>query len=263
MLISVAFAGSDMSAPPREVVSQFSTVRLLNAGMRGGVWRSGIAITLDADWKTYWRVPGDSGVPPQFDWSASKNAADIGVSMPVPARFADQNGEGIGYKMAVVFPVDVKPSDPSRPVDLSLHMFYAVCNNICVPVQAHLALRLQDSGVSVADRFTLDVAGAAVPTLPGSGEITVKSVDAGEAQGQPELRIELAGDLDPSKVDIFVEGIDKAYFRAPELIKRAPAGSLWRLKADGVSNANELRGKIVRVTVAFGQTGLVQDVPVQ
>ena len=55
------------------------------------------------------------------------------MTMPLPHRFIDENGEGIGYKTEVVFPVDVKPKDPSRPARLALKIFYAVCNDICVP----------------------------------------------------------------------------------------------------------------------------------
>ena len=156
----VAAAGDQ---PTREFTSPYSSLRLMNAGKQSDVWRSGIHITMQQGWKTYWRVPGDGGVPPSFDWSASENVEAVKVMMPLPHRFADENGEGIGYKTEVIFPVDVTPRDISRPARLDLNIFYAVCNDICVPVQAQVKLDIDATSVSASDRFRLRVARATVP----------------------------------------------------------------------------------------------------
>ena len=70
-----------------------AAIRLLpGAQGEGGAWRAGIEIRLDPGWKTYWRTPGDSGLPPVFDWSRSANVADVVVLWPAPERFADGAG---------------------------------------------------------------------------------------------------------------------------------------------------------------------------
>src|SRR5262245_19051661 len=95
-----------------------SRVRLVAGGAGGGVYRVGVEIVMAEGWKTYWRTPGDAGVPPTFDWSGSGNLGAVTVFYPTPMRMEEAGGEVIGYKNAVVFPVDVKPQDASRPVAL-------------------------------------------------------------------------------------------------------------------------------------------------
>src|SRR5258707_272049 len=90
------------------------------------VLRAGIEIKLDPGWKTYWRYPGDSGIPPRFDFSGSSNVKSAVVAWPVPKRFADGAGMSIGYDGGVIFPVRVVPENPDRPVSLRMKIDYAV-----------------------------------------------------------------------------------------------------------------------------------------
>ena len=77
--------------------SEFGKIRLL-AGEENasGMRYAGLEFKLADGWKTYWRSPGDSGVPPEFDWSASKNVKSVKVQWPTPRRFKDDFGNNIG-----------------------------------------------------------------------------------------------------------------------------------------------------------------------
>ena len=72
-----------------------SAARLIAASSpaKDGTLHAGIEIRLDQGWKTYWRYPGDSGIPPQFDFSASENVKAVTVLWPAPQRFDDGGGE--------------------------------------------------------------------------------------------------------------------------------------------------------------------------
>lgn len=252
----VAAAGDQ---PTREFTSPYSSLRLMNAGKQSDVWRSGIHITMQQGWKTYWRVPGDGGVPPSFDWSASENVEAVKVMMPLPHRFADENGEGIGYKTEVIFPVDVTPRDISRPARLDLNIFYAVCNDICVPVQAQVKLDIDATSVSASDRFRLRVARATVPAEPAADRLAVRSLRQVEVDGKPALEVSLTGLRSPGDADIFVEADGVSYFRKPELISQSGSVSTWRIAIDSSGGAVALAGKPVRLTIADGETGLVHE----
>ena len=76
---------------------------------------AGVEITLAEGWKTYWRTPGDAGVPPTFDWAGSTNLATIKVGYPAPRRMQEPGAETIGYTSAVIFPVEVVPRDAASP----------------------------------------------------------------------------------------------------------------------------------------------------
>jgi DsbC/DsbD-like thiol-disulfide interchange protein len=110
--------------------------------------RAGVEIRLEKGWHTYWRYPGDAGVPPKFDWSGSENLAAAEMRWPAPERFVDESGtKSIGYHDRVVFPVAIRPADPGLPVKLRLKMDFAVCEKMCVPASAELELEIpQESG---------------------------------------------------------------------------------------------------------------------
>ena len=100
-----------------------------------GTLRAGIEIKLQPGWKTYWRYPGDTGVPPRFDFAGSDNLGTAKVLYPAPHSFSDEAGTSIGYKDSVIFPVHVTPRDPSKPVTLTLKIDYAVCEKLCIPAE--------------------------------------------------------------------------------------------------------------------------------
>ncbi len=102
---------------------------------------AGVEIALQPGWKTYWKFPGeDGGIPPQFDWSKSKNVADAKVIFPAPTRLLSATGESIGYKDGVVLPVIVTAMDASKPIELLLDVAYGVCSDICIRAEASLNL---------------------------------------------------------------------------------------------------------------------------
>src|SRR5262245_20935285 len=119
--IAVAWPALAADASPWDAGAR-SAVRLI-AGVStsdGGkkVLRGGIEIRLDPGWKTYWRYPGDSGVPPRFVFTRSENIQSVTVKWPAPNRFTDDSGQSIGYHDRVIFPLAIVPKDASRPVRL-------------------------------------------------------------------------------------------------------------------------------------------------
>lgn len=128
--------------------------------------RAGVEIRLAPGWKTYWRYPGDSGVPPHFDFSGSENVKNVTVLWPAPRRFAADGDITIGYKDNAIFPLRIEPQRADRPVLLRLAFDYAICEKICVPADARLELRLDGTHDTILDR-RLAAAEARVPQVSG------------------------------------------------------------------------------------------------
>ena len=82
-------------------------ISLIGDGFDGTAWHTGVLIELAPGWKTYWRMPGDSGIPPEFTWAPS-HPATVEVAFPTPSRHVDKSGEAVGYESEVLFPVTVK-----------------------------------------------------------------------------------------------------------------------------------------------------------
>src|SRR5260370_32057178 len=114
-----------------------SAMRLVAGSPLGadGSLRAGVEIRLATGWKTYWRYPGDSGVPPVFDFSKSENIKSLSILWPAPRRFIDDGGASIGYKGGVIFPVHVVPESPDRPAPLRLPPHYTACRKLFVPAK--------------------------------------------------------------------------------------------------------------------------------
>src|SRR6266849_1135505 len=118
-----------------------SAVRLLAGSRSGAVLLGGIAFQLQPGWKTYWRNPGDSGVPPRFDFSKSDNVEAVTVLWPAPMKFDDgAGGQSLGYKQQVVLPLRIVAKSADKPVMLRAAINYAVCDKLCVPVEANCEL---------------------------------------------------------------------------------------------------------------------------
>jgi len=118
-----------------------SAVRLLAGSRSGAVLLGGIAFQLQPGWKTYWRTPGDSGVPPRFDFSKSENVEAVTVLWPAPLKFDDgAGGVSLGYHDQTVLPLRIVPKNVDKPVTLRAAINYAVCEKICIPVDASAEL---------------------------------------------------------------------------------------------------------------------------
>src|ERR1700752_1758897 len=114
-----------------------SAVRLLAGSRSGAVLLGGVAFQLQPGWKTYWRTPGDSGVPPRFDFSKSDNVEAVTVLWPAPKQFDDgAGGTALGYKQQVVLPLGIVAKNNDKPVTLRARLNYAVSDKLCIPVEA-------------------------------------------------------------------------------------------------------------------------------
>lgn len=112
----------------------------------GGNRMAGLDLTLAPGWKTYWRSPGDVGIPPVFDWSMSENVKSVRIHWPVPSVFEASGMLTIGYHDRVVLPLEVTPVDPSMPVTLKVAVDLGVCDEICLPAHVKLSTELAVDG---------------------------------------------------------------------------------------------------------------------
>jgi DsbC/DsbD-like thiol-disulfide interchange protein len=235
-----------------------SKVRLLSNGYRGpsgGDFFAGVEIQLAPAWKTYWRMPGDAGVPPNFDWSASQNVAEATVLYPAPIRMADQGGEAIGYKTSVTFPVRVKPKDATQPVTLVLALEYGVCRDICIPTEAKLNLVLTPAPLTI---FRDPVIAAALLQVPrGTADRQFGDPEIGEIAAllvsvQPGIKIKTKG-----VTDLFIEAPDGIFFPQPKSPPTTDASGIFIVDLTRAPDFKDLIGKPLRIT-AVGATGSIE-----
>ncbi len=187
------------------VEDTYSAIRLIAGANKSGAdgLRAGIEIKMQPAWHTYWRYPGDSGVPPRFSFSGSDNLATVKVLYPAPHAFTDEVGTTIGYKGNVILPLRVFPRQMDKPVTLRAKIDYAVCDRLCVPVEAHLELTL--SGAGGADNPALAAAEARVPKPVSAAEAGLTARRANDDKLKPLVFVDLAAPTGQT-VELLVEG---------------------------------------------------------
>jgi DsbC/DsbD-like thiol-disulfide interchange protein len=241
---------AEASSPWVELHASRARLVASDAGAPDGARVAGLEIVMADGWKTYWRTPGDSGVPPQFDWTGSTNAARIEVLYPAPKRMAEGGGEVLGYKDTVLFPIAVTPQDAAKPVALKLALEFGICREICVPAVAALALSIPPPGQS-AHPDGIKAALERVPRLSdrrrqADPELRQVSVDDGDAGA----RLAIVAAFHGSKgADVFVEAPEGLYVPLPRLV--APDGlGVTRFAAQLPGElARDLKGRTLTLTL--------------
>ncbi len=130
--------------------TQMSVLRLVSAGgLRDGGYEAGVDLVMAPGSHTYWKIPGEAGVPPVFTFNKSENVSKAEVSFPTPSRITEEGIDAFGYDNGVVFPVAVTPVDRGKPAVLHVDVIYAVCNKICLPGHGEATLTLTPHGAPV------------------------------------------------------------------------------------------------------------------
>jgi suppressor for copper-sensitivity B len=180
--------------------------------------RLGLQFKLIPGWKVYWRSPGAAGFPPVVDWSGSSNLAGAEMLWPAPHRFKVLGLDTLGYKDEVIFPIDVRLTNPKEPLAVAARVNYLTCNEICVPYEANLALALPTGPAfpspfgTLIDRFAARV--------PGDGSAAgLKIVDSAVVGAAGDQVLQVVATADPAFAapDLFVEADDRFEFGAPRI----------------------------------------------
>lgn len=111
-----------------------------------GTHMAAIRLTLSQGWKTYWRSPGEAGIPPEFNWAGSNNIDRLEIHWPTPQVFDFNGMRSIGYSREVILPVEIWPSHAEQAITLDTSVDLGVCSDICVPANVKLTGVLSSKG---------------------------------------------------------------------------------------------------------------------
>lgn len=101
--------------------------------MENGHHMAALSLVLAPGWKTYWRSPGDAGIPPSFDWGGSENVKSVRIHWPSPEVFHTAGMRSVGYRQTLILPLEVLPVDAGAPLHLAARIDLGVCKDICMP----------------------------------------------------------------------------------------------------------------------------------
>jgi suppressor for copper-sensitivity B len=176
-------------------------------------------VELDEGWKTYWRSPGEGGIPPTFDWSESSNIDDIEWRWAVPSRYSIQGIDTVGYQGSLAFPLMIQLSPDARQAHISGTLTMSSCTTVCVLTDYPIDLQVDLDTLTVdSDRaFAFNQAMGKVPREYDSNN--VKQAIWSNANQRIQLTIER--DSGWQEPQLFIHSNDEALadatFSSPDL----------------------------------------------
>jgi suppressor for copper-sensitivity B len=226
------------SGAGNRVETEQSAARLVTAVTGAGNLKTlpaGLDITLKPGWKTYWRSPGDAGFAPELRFDGSENVAAAALEYPTPHRFELFGFQTFGYQEQVVYPIAITPERPGEAVKLRAHLRYLVCEQVCIPYDAALALDIPAGPATPSDQAALVNRFKAM--VPGEG------TSAGLQLTQ--VRVEAGNKL-------VAEAVSNGQgFTAPDLIVEGPNALLFGKPAVALGDGD----RHATLTLPIEQTG--------
>jgi DsbC/DsbD-like thiol-disulfide interchange protein len=221
-----ALAGSLASpsfASPEEVVLD---ARLLPGWTTDeGTHMAGLSITLAPGWKTYWRSPGEAGLPPEFDWTRSTNLQSVALHWPTPQVFHAAGLLSIGYHDGLLLPIEVRAIAPDQPIDLRASIDIGVCKDICIPATLDVAVTLTQPGVgdpsikAALRDSPVSAQAAGVTDVTCTVEATAEGLRLLARLTMPQLGADEVVVIEPGRPDVWAS--DTAVMRAGETLTAA------------------------------------------
>ncbi|MCW1840933.1 protein-disulfide reductase DsbD domain-containing protein [Prosthecomicrobium hirschii] len=252
-LLSLLFA----SAPARagNEAPNGAEIRLLTGPIQGAAAQMGLEIALLPGWKTYWRSPGDAGIPPTIETGGSQNIAGVEIGFPAPERFGEGLGQSVGYTAPVVLPLAVRLADPGRPARLVAKVMIGVCRDICLPVEVEVEARIDPKARPAPGQVAaIEEAVRQVPVrVEGTAPLAVASVAREAApktgNGPETLVVTVVSDRPEEQQDLFAEGPDGWALPLPVRLDREGGRTRWRVALEGLPPGASPKGAALRFTV--------------
>ena len=204
-----------------------------------GTHIAALELILEKGWKTYWRSPGEAGLPPNISFIRSKNVKSISIIWPSPVVFGPVEMWSVGYKDNLVLPVRITPKDQSAPVALTVDAMVGVCENICVPAEFTLSQELE---VGVKKRHPKIVA-ALVNKPKSARKAGLKNIDCSflPSDHSMSVRIELTLPKIGKRETMIVE------YGQPNHSIRTVSASRKGAVFSGQANINSTSGPVISI----------------
>ena len=225
----------------------------------------GFQIRLEGGWKTYWRSPGAAGIPLRASWTGSQNLARAELDWPFPKRFSQDGIASFGYADEVVLPIRIVTSRRGQGLRLRAQVSYAVCREICVPLEATLALDLpaKDGSETAArasqvHRHLIERYRARVP---GGDGLVIEDTRL-QAGKPPVLAVTVRSQVALKSPDLIVEGPPEQAFGRPTFERLGSNRGILRLAVEPDLGAPPFAGGRLVLTLIDGDRAIEKSITV-
>jgi thiol:disulfide interchange protein/DsbC/DsbD-like thiol-disulfide interchange protein len=153
------------------------------------VWL-GLQIDHQPHWHTYWKNPGDSGLPTTLAWTLPTGVQAGEIAWPTPTRLPIGPLVNYGFEQRLLLPVPITlpPSFNGKSLDVKLTANWLVCKDVCIPQQGEFALSLPVATPQTTHRSTFEYSFAAMPKDAPGAQAQAELVDKAQ-----RLRVSVSG----------------------------------------------------------------------
>jgi thiol:disulfide interchange protein DsbD len=104
----------------------------------------GLQMKMRRGWHTYWKNPGDSGMPLRIAWNLPDGFSAGSIEWPTPERIHESTLMSYGYSREVLIPIEITPPErlAADSVTLAGTFEWLECKDVCVPGSAVLRLSM-------------------------------------------------------------------------------------------------------------------------
>ncbi|MBK8529325.1 MAG: thioredoxin family protein [Rubrivivax sp.] len=148
----------------------------------------GLLIEHQPHWHTYWKNPGDSGLPTTLQWQLPAGAAAGDIQWPTPRKLPIGPLMNYGYEGRLLLPVPVslKSMPAGDTLDVQLKAEWLVCKDVCIPESGEFSLSLPVRAATAAHAALFAAAQATQPQKV-AGAVASARIDGAD------LVVEVAG----------------------------------------------------------------------
>ncbi len=216
---------------------QGGAVRLISSDvLQDGHYLAGLEFLMERGWHTYWRYPGEAGIPPQISVTGSENLKALEILYPAPERYDDGFSQSIVYHDGIVLPFRVEPQSPDQEARLEIEVFFGICKDICVPGEAILALDFDPRASE--DTLSARLIRRDLDAVPHSGAHDTLKVSSVSSDGSGNIVIEtsVAGGSD---ADLFAAAPEGSFIGLPQLKDKSGDKAVWHLSKKGLARTDD------------------------
>lgn len=225
-----------------------------------GVIRGILDIDLLPGWKTYWRDPGDSGVPPSVRIDGSDNIKQVSLDFPAPERVDDGYSIWAGYTYPVALPLTLEQVKAGRSSRLEADVFLGLCETICIPFQTRFTVEIDpDDEPNSFEVARVEDAHARIPE-PAGDDFAIS--DAVVSESGEMVTFSVVSPDPNAETDLFISGPMGWYFDIPQHTDDGSGQSVFTVTILDRPEGASLSGQAIRLVVTTAARSMETEIVV-
>lgn len=213
-----------------------------------GLRQGALVIEPKPGWITYWKEPGDVGIPPSLTPAPGASVTVETVGFPVPKVLMNGEMIDVGYDHPVTLPLTLKNAPNDQAVTLSA--FVGVCQNICIPFQADLSVAPDPLGT--ANPVETALVAAAHARVPSGPSDDFHVIDHRMSADEKQLLVRLKMPASASAPKVFISGPSGHVFVTAEASSGAAGETVLTVPIGKLPKKYKLAGKQWGILVVSG-----------